>query len=115
MKLTEIERLPPSHQSLSTPIILSIESMYAELLTIDDDDEREACIEESFPNENHLKTAMLALIELLDPSIDVHKPPISDAEADALVKVVAFEERQRHEKSNGRRSSVRPPPLPGRR
>jgi len=58
----------------------------------------------------------LALIELLDPTIDVHKPPISDAEVDALVKVVLFEERQRQEQQgqggSARRSSMRPPPLP---
>ncbi len=112
-KLTDVERLPPSYQTLSTPVLLSIESMYADLLNVDDDEDREACIIDSFPNEAHLKTAMLALIELLDPSIDVHRPPISDADAESLVKVVAFEERQRQERSDGRRgSSVKPPPPP---
>jgi hypothetical protein len=113
-KLTSIGRLPPSHESLATPILLSIESMYEELASLTSDDDREVCIRDSFPNEAHLRTALLALIELLDPTIDVHKPPISDAEADALVKVVLFEERQRQEQGQGarQRSSLRPPPLP---
>ncbi|MBN1611216.1 MAG: hypothetical protein JW940_31580 [Polyangiaceae bacterium] len=113
-KLTSIGRLPPSHESLATPILLSIESMYEELNSLTSDDDREVCIRDSFPNEGHLRTALLALIELLDPTIDVHKPPISDAEADALVKVVLFEERQRQEQGQGarQRSSMRPPPLP---
>lgn len=113
-KLTTLGRLPPSHESLPTPILLSIESMYEELSTLTSDDDREVCIRDSFPNEAHLRTALLALIELLDPTIDVHKPPISDAEADALVKVVLFEERQRSEQGQGGRgrSSLRPPPLP---
>jgi hypothetical protein len=113
-KLTSIGRLPPSHESLATPILLSIESMYEELSALTSDDDREVCIRDSFPNEAHLRTALLALIELLDPTIDVHKPPISDAEADALVKVVLFEERQRQEQGQGarQRSSMRPPPLP---
>ncbi len=114
-KLTEIGRLPPSYQALSTPILLSIESMYADILDVDDDEEREAGIIDSFPNESHLRTSMLALIELLDPSIDVHKPPISDADAESLVKVVAFEERQRRDRGEGRRGSVRPPPPPSGR
>lgn len=123
-KLRNIDRLPPSHEKLSTPILLSIESMYAELLTCTDDESRESCIRESFPNEGHLRTALLALIELLDPSIDVHDPLIKDAEVESLIKVVLFEERHRYEQQNRsrpspapsggqaqRRASV-PPPLP---
>jgi hypothetical protein len=112
-RLREIERLPPRHDELSTPILLSIESMYEDLLEASSDDERGDCIRESFPNETHLRTAMFALAELLEPSIDVTRPPISDVDTDALVKLVVFEERKRKEGDNGmRRASVRPPPLP---
>jgi hypothetical protein len=112
-RLREIERLPPRHDELSTPILLSIESMYEDLLEASTDDERGDCIRESFPNETHLRTAMFALAELLEPSIDVTRPPISDVDTDALVKLVVFEERKRKEGDNGmRRASVRPPPLP---
>jgi hypothetical protein len=121
-RLRTIERLPPKHDELSTPILLSIDSMYAELLGCSDDESRETCIRDSFPNENHLRTALLALIELLDQSIDVADPLIRDAEADALIKVVLFEERHRYEQrvrlgqppatSGPRRASVPPPPLP---
>ncbi len=112
-RLKEVERLPPRHEELSTPIILSIESMYEDLLQAASDDQRAECIRESFPNDAHLRTAMFALAELLEPSIDVSRPPICDADTDALVKLVVFEERKRKDGDGGmRRSSVRPPPLP---
>jgi hypothetical protein len=112
-RLKEIDRLPPRHEDLSTPILLSIESMYEDLLEATTDEERAECIRESFPNESHLRTAMFALAELLEPNIDVTKPPISDVDTDALVKLVVFEERKRKDgDGNLRRPSVRPPPLP---
>lgn len=123
-RLAAINRLPPRHSELSTPILLSIESMYAELLTAPTDEAREMCIRDSFPNESHLSTALLALIELLDPSIDVNDPVIRDADAESLIKVVLFEERRRYEQANpagraappppGSKRSA-PPPLPGGR
>lgn len=112
-RLKEISRLPPSFEKLSTPILFSIESMYADLFEATSDEERAECIHESFPNESHLRAAMLALAELLEPSIDVTKPPISEADTEALVKLVVFEERRRKDgASSSNRSSVRPPPLP---
>lgn len=114
-KLRGIDRLPPGYEKLSTPILLSIESMYAELLTCTDDESRESCIRESFPNEGHLRTALLALIELLDPSIDVHDPLIKDAEVESLIKVVLFEERHRYEQQNRSRPSPAPSGAPQRR
>ncbi len=110
--LREIGRLPPSFEQLSTPILLSIESMYADLFEATSDEERTECIHESFPNESHLRSAMLALAELLEPSIDVTRPPISEADTEALVKLVVFEERRRKDGTVANRSSVRPPPLP---
>jgi hypothetical protein len=66
---------------------------------------------------------MLALIELLDPSVDTKDPVIRDADVEALIKIVLFEERRRREgprasapppppPANGRRSRSAPPPLP---
>ncbi len=122
-RLRVIDRLPPSNANLSTAIMLSIESMYADLWAVSDDDEREACIRESFPNQTLLRTAMLALIELLDPSVDTQDPIIRDADVSGLMKIVLFEERRRRDASpapqaraatstgsRGRRSV--PPPLP---
>ncbi|HEY4105417.1 MAG TPA: hypothetical protein VGM44_16075, partial [Polyangiaceae bacterium] len=94
-KLAAISRLPPHHEALSTPILLSIESMYAELLSASTDEAREMCIRDSFPNPGQMSTALLALIELLDPSIDINDPVIRDADVDSLIKVVLFEERHR--------------------
>src|SRR6185369_7606993 len=69
-KLAGISRLPPHHEALTTPVLLSIESMYADLLSAATDEARELCIRESFPNPAQMSSALLALIELLDPSID---------------------------------------------
>jgi hypothetical protein len=120
-RLRLIDRLPPATAELSTAILLSIESMYAELWAVSDDDEREACIRESFPNQALLRTAMLGLIELLDPTVDTHDPIIRDADVAGLVKIVLFEERRRRDASpaTSRRTAPSqrsrrsvPPPLP---
>lgn len=122
-RLRQLDRLPPSHGEISTPVLLSMESMYADLWSVSDDDEREACIRESFPNETLLRTAMLALIELLDPSVDTHDPIIRDADVSGLIKIVLFEERRRRDASppspqrssqtpQGRSRRSIPPPLP---
>jgi hypothetical protein len=128
-KLTAISRLPPRHDQLTTPVLLSIESMYSELLTSSTDEEREMCIRDAFPNQQQLTIALLALIELLDSTIDVNDPVIKDADVDSLIKVVLFEERHRYEQQHpsarpapaaaplppppgSRKASVAPPPLP---
>ncbi len=113
-KLREVDRLPPKYDSLPTGILLSMESMYAELFQLGSDEEREECIRDSFPNETQLTTAMLALIELLDPSIDITDPVIRDADVASLIKVVLFEERHRAEQASPSRAPVSaPPPPPG--
>lgn len=121
-RLRVIDRLPPGFLDIGTPILLSVESMYADLWTLTDDEEREACIRESFPNDAHLRSAMLSLIELLDPSVDTHDPIIRDADVTGLMKIVLFEERRRRDAAPARRtqqgaSAARsprsvPPPLP---
>jgi hypothetical protein len=119
-RLRDLDRLPPNHEQLTLPILLSVESMYADLLEASSDDQRESIIRDSFPNEGLLRTAMLALIELLDPSINTNEPLIRDADVDSLIKIVLFEERHRYEQAHGQRSSPpqrgrsMPPPLPGR-
>lgn len=110
-KLKIIERLPPSHESLSTPILLSIDSMYEELLDAEDDDDREAAIRDSFPNEALLSQALLALIELLDPTIDTAGSVMQGADVASLIKVVLFEERRRTDQdaSNSKGAGSAPP------
>lgn len=108
-KLAGISRLPPHHEALTTPVLLSIESMYADLLSASTDEARELCIRDSFPNPAQMSSALLALIELLDPTIDINDPVIRDADVDSLIKVVLFEERHRYEQAH---PAVRPPPSP---
>lgn len=111
-RLAAIGRQPPRHAELSIPILLSIESMYAELLEASTDEAREECIRESFPNEPQMIQALLALIELLDPSIDVNEPVIRDADLDSLIKVFVFEERHRYEQLHPpQRSGTSSPPV----
>ncbi|HEY3234678.1 MAG TPA: hypothetical protein VGJ84_08170, partial [Polyangiaceae bacterium] len=93
--LSAIERLPPNHARLSTQMLHSIESMYGELLSFSDDSSRKAWIGESFPDEGLLREALLALLELLNPAIEVGDPVIRDAEIDSLIKLFLLEERRR--------------------
>lgn len=124
-RLSAIGRLPARHADLSTQILFSIDSMYAELIVAPTDDEREEAIREAFPNEQHMATALLALIELLEPSIDVNDPEIAKADVDSLINVFLIEERDHRERTASQRApapsaapgapqrrSAPPPPLP---
>ena len=92
--LGRLGRLPPPEVDLTLPILLSIESMYAELGTASEDGERYAIVRDAFPNQTHLRIALGALIRLLDP---VRRGPDSlhDVDADSLISTLLFEERRR--------------------
>jgi hypothetical protein len=94
-KLVAIQRLPSCHAELPTQIVLGIESMYAELLNLSDDASRAAWIRESFPNESQMRIGLLALIELLDENLQAADPALRDEDAEGLITVFLFEERQR--------------------
>ena len=124
-RLSAIGRLPTRHPDLSTQILFSIDSMYAELIVAPSDDEREEAIRDAFPNEQHMAAALLALIELLEPSIDVNDPEIAKADVDSLINVFLIEERDHRERTASQRAaapsaapaapqrrSAPPPPLP---
>ncbi len=117
-RLRSLERLPPNWDSLPTPVLLSVDSMYAELVVASDDEAREEIIRDSFPNEALLRTALLAVIELLDPTINTNDAIIAEADVDSLIKLVVFEERLRFEQAGVGRSGTpsrrvsAPPPLP---
>lgn len=110
-RLTGINRLPPRHGELSTQILFEIDSMYAELLVATNDEDREEAIRDSFPNEQHMSIALLALIELLEPTIDVKDPEIAKADVDSLINVFLIEERD-HREGGGSQKPSAPPPLP---
>lgn len=114
-RLEGIGRLPPSAEDLSTPVLLSIESMYADLAAATDEDEREAAIRDAFPNETLLRQAMLALIPLLDSTIDTTDPVIAEAEVDGLIKIVLFEERRRAEPARPSAPGTSTPPSSAKR
>jgi hypothetical protein len=108
-RLRKIDRLPRD-ENLPLNVLTSIESMYEDLQAAFTDEERLDAIREAFPNETFLRIGVLALIDLLDPSIDVQSPTIRGAEMDALLKIVLYEERKRR---NPSKPASMPPPPPG--
>jgi hypothetical protein len=120
--LTSIGRLPPRHEALDTATLLAIDSLYVDLAPLTTDEAREECIRDAFPNEAMLRSALLALAEVLDPNIDIAALE-QDADAESLIKLVLFEERRKIDRSrrsltppppgaNPARASSAPPPLP---
>lgn len=93
VSLRAIGRLPDPDPELTLPILLSIESMYAELGQSSDETERYTVVRDAFPNQNHLRVALLALIRLLDPGRRSAEGGLVDADADLLIRTLLFEER----------------------
>jgi hypothetical protein len=110
-RLRKIERLPRD-SSLPLAVLTAIESMYDDLKDATSDDERLELMKEAFPNPTYLRIGILALIDLLDQTIDVQDPTIRAAEIDTLLKIVLIEERKR--RTSSRPASLPPPPATGR-
>jgi hypothetical protein len=91
--LRSIGRLPDPDPEITLPILLSIESMYAELGQSSDETERYTVVRDAFPNQNHLRVALLALIRLLDPGRRSAEGGLGEADADLLIRTFLFEER----------------------
>lgn len=91
--LARIGRLPSPDPELTLPILLSIESMYAELSHSTDDNERYGIVRDAFPNQSHLRTALMALIRVLDPGTPPTDTASSAAGADSLIRMFLFEEQ----------------------
>ena len=91
--LRQIGRLPSPDPEITLSILLSIESMYAELSQSSDETERYTIVRDAFPNHNHLRVALLALIRLLDPGRRSAEGGLAEADADLLIRTLLFEER----------------------
>jgi hypothetical protein len=91
--LRSIGRLPDPDPEITLPILLSIESMYVELSQSSDETERYTVVRDAFPNQNHLRVALLALIRLLDPGRRSAEGGLAEADADLLIRTLLFEER----------------------
>ncbi len=104
--LRKIDRLPSDHMALPSPVLLAIDSMYADLLSLTSDAAREECIRDAFPNTVMLNQALLALAAMLDPKID-RAQLARQADVDSMIKLVLFEERRRADRA---RKSMAPPP-----
>ena len=93
LALGNIGRLPVPDPDMTLPILLSIESMYAELVQSTDETERYTVVRDAFPNHYHLRVALLALIRLLDPGRRSSESGLEEADADLLIRTFLFEER----------------------
>lgn len=91
--LRSIGRLPDPDPEITLPILLSIESMYVELSQSNDETERYTVVRDAFPNQNHLRVALLALIRLLDPGRRSAEGGLAEADSDLLIRTLLFEER----------------------
>jgi hypothetical protein len=99
--LGRIGRLPAPDPDMTLPILLSIESMYAELGEAIDENARYTIVRDAFPNQLHLRVALIALIRLLDPARRSADGTLEQADADLLIRTFLFEERHVHEMATG--------------
>ena len=106
-KLKRIGRLPANHEYLSLAILRAMSVMYDEIKSRRGKAARAQCVRECFDNESHLRTGMLALIELLEPAL---VPPLENAPADALVDQLLGLERSIWQRASGKRGA---PPTNG--
>ncbi len=116
-ELERLERLPRRAESLTTPVLLALEAMYAEFFDLESEDDQAECIRESFPNPKLLEEGLLAIAETLDPRLNEEQLRSRGADATGLIQLVLFEERRiaRHANSSppsGTPMSSLPPPLP---
>ena len=91
--LSRMGRLPASEPDLTLPILLSIESMYAELWHASADGDRYSVVRDAFPNQTHLRVALSALIHLLDAN-SPNLESLREADAEALISMLLFAERR---------------------
>ena len=89
-RLRKLGRLPPNHEYLSLAILRSIEKMYEEIKTRRGKAARAQCVRECFDNPAHLRTGMLALLELLDPHL---VPLLENGNPDTLIDALLAQER----------------------
>jgi hypothetical protein len=94
VSLARLGRLPAPDPEITLPILLSIESMYAELNEASDEAERYGIVRDSFPNQTHLRLALISLIRMLDPGRRAADAGLQEADADLLIRTLLFEERQ---------------------
>ncbi len=110
-KLKSVDRLPANVDTLRSPVLLGMESMYDELLKATTDEAREECVVEAFPNPSMLHEALLTIAVTLDPRLTEESLKERGADTSALIQLVLFEERRRTNRSTGATPSS-PPPAP---
>jgi hypothetical protein len=104
--LRKIDRLPANHEYLSLAILRSISLMYEAIKTHRGKAARAQCIRECFDNDAHLRTAMLALLELLDPHVAAL---MQQADSETLIDSLLVQERTIWQSARGKRANVAPP------
>jgi hypothetical protein len=109
--LKAIDRLPAKAVALRSPILLGLDSMYADLLSSETDEERADRIREAFPNPTMLEEALFSMAETLDPRLTPEVLRARDADMNSLIQLVLFEERRRANRQAGISPSAPPPPM----
>jgi len=110
--LRRLDRNPRDAEKLSTPLLLAIDAMYVDLLQLGDDEAREECIRDAFPNEKLLEEALYAMAEALDPKLDEQELKTKVPTLESLIQLVLYEERKRATGLSSRSSSPPPGVLP---
>jgi hypothetical protein len=110
--LRRLDRSPRDADKLSTPLLLAIDAMYVDLLQLGDDEAREECIRDAFPNEKLLEEALYAMAEALDPKLDEQELRTKVPTLESLIQLVLYEERKRASGLASRSSSPPPGILP---
>lgn len=90
--LGALGRLPSDSHRLGLPVLLSIESMYAELQQTHEELRRRVVIREAFPNEGLLRLGVTALLHMLDPNLS--REALESASTESLADTLLHEEQQ---------------------
>jgi hypothetical protein len=92
--LQGLGRLPADTPEITLPILLSIESMYADLAGEPELSGRQSVVRDAFPNQTHLRTALIALVRLLDPGMRTTDAVLQHTDSESLIRTLLFEEQR---------------------
>jgi hypothetical protein len=106
--LRDIGRLPKNHEYLSLPILRGVAKMYRDMKSQRSKGGRAQVIREAFDNDAHLRVGLLAIVELIDPNLDVAQ--VREASTDTLIDILLAQERALWQKAKASGSE----PLRGR-
>ncbi len=105
-ELEKLNRIPRNFEYLGTAILRGIVRMYTDLPEQRGKAARAQCARAAFDNESHLRTAMLALLDLLEPEL---ASASADAPVDELVEALLAAEKTLWQQAKHQRASLDDP------